>query len=136
LPDFIVGPIQDVFIRTALQVKPTDARRTHAEQRKTAFVICVDELFRRRRRLHEYAQPSERIEAFESGEHALGHRRSADAMITIAAGDEIAYQLPRLAILEKANRGPGRRRRVSEIVDAGVCDFKMYLAASGQPCVC
>ena len=107
LPDFLVRPIQKVFVGTALEIKAADARRTHAEQRETAIVVGVDEFFRRRRRFGENAQPAERIHAIESGENAFGQRRAADAMITVAASDEIADEFARLAVFAKADGGFG-----------------------------
>ncbi len=107
LPDFLVRPIQEVFVGAALEIEAADVRRAHAEQGETALVVGVDEFFRGRRGFGENAQPGERIHAIESGEHAFGYRRAADAMKAVAAGDEIADQFARLAVFAKADGGFG-----------------------------
>src|SRR4029077_17946575 len=131
LPNSFVGPKPQILIRGALDIKAADLRRAHAEQSETALVISVDQLLRRRRRLRENAQPSEGIIALENRERARGNGGTADAMETVAAGNEIAGQLGFLSFMQEKNPGP---RRV-KIVDADFFGFKEKRAAESEPCI-
>jgi len=71
VPDAVVGPEREIFIRRALQIEAADFRRTHGEKSEATVVVCVDEFAGRRRRLGEDAEPAEGVVAFVGGEDAL-----------------------------------------------------------------
>src|ERR1700682_2563978 len=102
-PNPIVGIIMEVRIGRNLHIQASNFRGAHAQQGETAFVIRVDQFVRRRRRLNEYAEPSEWIRAVQCGEHARGNAWPADSVETVATGDEIAIQFVRLAVRCEAN---------------------------------
>src|SRR5215472_3971203 len=106
VPDAVVRPFVDIFIGLALNVEPADLRRTHAEQSKTALVIGVDQLLRRRWRLRENAQPAKRVDAFEHCERACWNQGPANAMKAVAPSDEIAVDFLLSALCVEANLRP------------------------------
>src|SRR5215207_6123099 len=102
-PDALVRPIGDVLVRRALEVEAADLRRAHAEQREAALVMSVDQLLRYGRRPRQDAEPRERVRALVERQHTVRNRRTADAVKAITAGDHVAGQLLRLAVLPIAD---------------------------------
>ena len=93
LPDRVVRPVLDRLVGRHLKIQSRDLRRAHAEQRKPALVVRIDELVGGRGRLGKNPEPAERVDAFVDGQHAVRNRRTADAVKSIAAGDEVAVNL-------------------------------------------
>src|ERR1019366_5694718 len=106
-PERVVAPAFHLVVERALHVIAAARRRAHAAEGKAALVVGVDEFVRNRRRLREHAEPAEGIDALEGLERALGDALAADAVVTVAAGDEVAVQLVLGAVLAKAYRGAG-----------------------------
>ncbi len=129
VPDALVGPSVNVLLRRALHIEPRHARPAHGEQRKAALVEAVDQLFVRRRRFTQDAEPAERIDAVVAGQHAGREARPADAVKPVAATDEVALDLLRPALMAKADL----RAAAVEVVDAGVRDLEENFAAVGKP---
>src|SRR5690606_23621512 len=102
-PDAVVGPVGEVVVRIALQIHALHRDRAGADQRETAWMVSIDQLLGRARRLHQHAQPAERIAALVFGVHGRRQRRSGDAVIAVATGDEIALELDRLAVITEAD---------------------------------
>jgi hypothetical protein len=128
-PDPRVRPLGDVFIRRALQIQPCDLGRAHAEQREPAFVICVDQFLRRRRRLRQNTEPRERVHAFENRKCAVRDKAARDAVRAVASRQEIAPEFPRLAALAITNGGT----RCVQSMQADVANFEMNLPVGVQP---
>ena len=55
-------------------------------------MVYVNELFRDRRRIGKQSQPAEGIDPLECLEDITGNGGAADAMIAVAAGDEVAVE--------------------------------------------
>ena len=87
------------------------------KQREAALVVGVDQLVRGRRRLRQDAEPGERIDALEDGQHARRNRRPADAMEAVAAGDEVAVRA-RCA-------SPSVRKRMQRLSASKSCDARL-----------
>ena len=96
------GQQREVLVGRDLQVQPRDLRRAHAVEREAALVIRVDQFLMRRRRLGEDAEPRERINALEQARARLRHRLPADAVESVASGDDVAGNLGGLAVVRKA----------------------------------
>ena len=111
----------------------------------------VDELVARGRRLGEDAQPAERIDPLVDCQHAGRNRRTADAVKSVAAGDEVAVDLVfgiampesdhRAGRVERADRHVlglevqrtrGRRPRFDQVVDDFVLPVDGDRLAAGQ----
>jgi len=122
-PDPRVRPLGDVFIRRALQIQPCDLGRAHAEQREPPFVIRVDQLLGRRRRLRQNTEPRERVHAFENRKCAVRDRAARDTVRAIASRQKIASKFPLFAALAKLDRGA----RCLQPMQADVAHFKMNL---------
>ena len=123
------GHSRDVLVRPALHVEPAQLGRAQAEQREAALVVGVDELVVRRR------EPRRGSRASRTGSRARtcaarpsGMLGAADAVEAVAAGDHVALELLRLALLSVADpralRGRGRARATSSTSKS-----------SGAPCV-
>ena len=106
----------DRLVGRHLKIEPRDLRRAHAEQRKPALVARVDELVAGRRRLGEDPEPAERVDAFVDVQHAIRNRRTADAVKSIAAGDEIAVHLVFGVAMPEAKHRAGRVERADRHV--------------------
>ena len=65
----------------------------------------VDELVRRGRSFRENPEPAERIDPFVDGQHAIRNRRPADAVKSIASGNEVAPNLVIGAAMLEAEHG-------------------------------
>ena len=74
IPDSIVGPLRNVFIRRALQIQSRDSVGAHAEQRETPLVQAVDEFRRRRGGVGQNAEPAEGIDALVDLDVTRGNR--------------------------------------------------------------
>src|SRR6185369_14762689 len=92
-PEGIVAPAGGSVVERALDVVAAARRRAHAAEREAALVVRIDELVRDRRRLREHAEPAERIDALVVAQRAVWHALPADAVVAIAAGDEVAIEL-------------------------------------------
>src|SRR6202034_2580806 len=113
LPDARIRPLINVLVGLALEVEPADLRRAHAQQREPAFVIRIDQLFRRWWRLGQNTEPAERIHAIVKGQCARGNRRTAHTVKAVAARDEVAFDLLRFTARVITNFWPGRPARVA-----------------------
>src|SRR5690349_18787342 len=108
-------------MRLTLQVKPGDFWRAHAEKRKAALVVTVNQLFRWRFGLRQNAEPAKGIEALEHLHCLRRNGRTADTVKAVTARNEITLDFLRFALVAKADL-----RRVSlKIVNAGFFDFKI-----------
>ena len=97
------GQFVNVLVVIALQIEPRQRRRAHGVEREAAVGVGIDQLVIRRRRLRQNAEPAERIIALEHAEHAVGNARPADAVEAVAAGDEVAIDLLRAALMREAD---------------------------------
>src|SRR5215207_2775313 len=129
VPDPLVRPLVEVLVGPALEVQPREHRRAHAVQREPAIVVAVDQLVVRRRRLREDPEPAERVIARELGEHTARDRVAADAVVTVAAGNEVAAELPSFAVVDE----PDRRRLRLEAVHRDVVYLEEQRAARLDP---
>src|SRR5262245_50704925 len=118
-------------MRVALDVESRDLRRAHAEEGEAAFVMAVDQLFGWRFGLGQNAEPAEGVGALVNGQRAFGNRLTASAVRAVAAGDEIAGDLPLFARPLKANL----RRLTVEVAHAHILDIEEYLGAGVEPCL-
>ena len=82
-----------------------------------------------RRRLRQDAEPTERIVALEHAEHAVGNARPANAMEAVTAGDEIAFDFLRPAVMREADLRSWRR----QVVHADIVDLEQQRPAVGEP---
>src|SRR5829696_2549642 len=103
-PDPLVRPLVELLVGPALKVEPRDRRRAHAVERESPLVVAVDQLVVRRRRLREDPEPAERVIARELGEHIARDRFAADAVVAVAAGNEVAAKLSSFAVVDEPNR--------------------------------
>ena len=92
LPDALVRPLGDVLVGPALQVETAQLGGAQAEQREAALVMRVDELVVRRRDRGQDPEPAERVLAREGPQNAVGNRRPADAVKTVAPSDDVALE--------------------------------------------
>ncbi len=127
-PDAVVGPLRDVFVGTALQIKTRHLRRTHAEERETAFVIRVDELVERGRRVSKNTEPCVWVNALVGAQHVGRNRRARNAVKAVAARDVIAFDPLRDAAMREVNL----RRVARDVVQRHVADFEIQLLFAVQ----
>src|SRR5207237_5020968 len=98
----LVGPVFDAGIERHLDVVAAERRTSLGCQREAARRMAVGDLLERRR-LREDAEPAERIELLVFALHRDITAR--DAMEAVAAGNEVAVELPRFAaVLETDGR--------------------------------
>ena len=74
------------------------------------------------------AEPAERIVALEHAEHAVGNARPANAVEAVAAGDEVAFDLLRPALMREADLRPLRR----QLMHADAVDLEQQRPAVDQ----
>ena len=122
VPESVVAPVLGVGRRAGTGGSSATARvRAHRAQRKAALVVDVDEFVGDRRRVRQQAQPAERVDLLVDRQRPLGHAGAADAVIAVAAGDEVAGKLARHAVLAPGQRGCGAvevvQRDVRGLVD-------------------
>src|SRR6185503_18779215 len=134
-----------------LKVEARDRRRTHAEQRKAAFMECVDELVARGWRLGKNPEPAKRVDPFVRGQHTGRNRRPADAVKPVATGEKVTVHLvfgitmtesehrtrgvertDRHVLGLEVERTRGRRARIDQIVDDLVLPIDGDGLATGQ----
>src|SRR4051812_29787515 len=125
LPDALVGPILDVLVGRHLEVEAADRRRAQAAQAEAALVVGVDQLLRRRRDLGEDPEPGEGIDTVELGEHAGRDRLARHAVEAVAAGDDVALERLRLALVCERDA----RRVAVDALEAEVGDLEADVAA-------
>src|SRR6185369_11821676 len=75
-PDAIIAPFRDILIGFALEVEPRDARGSHAVERKSAFVVHVDQLIAGGCGFRKDSKPCEWIGAIVNGEYPAWERLS------------------------------------------------------------
>src|SRR5215213_210109 len=129
VPDPLVRPLVEVLVGAALEVQPRQGRRAHAVQREPALVVAVDQLVVRRRRLREDPEPAERILARELGQDTVRDRFAADAVVAVAAGNELAANLSSFAVVDE----PDRRRSGLDAVHRDVVHLEEQRAARLDP---
>src|SRR6202011_4786250 len=84
----------------ALYVIAAAVHRAHGAKRKAPRMVRVDQFVADRRRLRQDPEPAERINALECFDCRRLYAGAADAVKTVAAGDEIAIDLVRDAVLD------------------------------------
>src|SRR6185295_5647977 len=99
VPEALVAPLVEMIFERTLHVTANPRRRAHACQRETAVGRYVDQLVPGRRHIGQDAQPAERIDALVSAELARRNAAAADAVIAVAARDEVAFEASRLAAM-------------------------------------
>ena len=100
VPERVVGPVLDLVVERAPGRSSGCAsamRIEHSAKPRSWF--DVDQLVRHRRRVRQHAEPAERIDLLVHGERARRHAGAADAVEAVAAGDEVAGELVRRAVL-------------------------------------
>src|ERR1700681_1436813 len=102
-PNPIAGPLCQVFLRRALEIKAADLGRSHTVKGEAAFVIGVDKFVGRRRSLRQNSEPTEGIDLLIRGNHAVGNGRPANAVKAITARNKVARQLLWSSIVLKTN---------------------------------
>src|SRR5690606_3621417 len=90
VPETIVGPVLDLLLKADLHIVAAARHRTHRAKGETARVVGIDQLFADRPQIGDDAEPTERIDTLIGLARAFRHRFPADAVIAVAAGDEIA----------------------------------------------
>jgi hypothetical protein len=103
VPKPIVGPLFNLILERTLNVITAAYLGTHAAQRKPALVVGVDQLLRHRRFVDQHAQPAERIDSLVVGPLVDRNRLARDAVKAVTPGDEVATDLPPLAVAEERN---------------------------------
>src|SRR5216684_4671343 len=129
LPDARIGPVLDVLVGSALQVKPRQARRAHGVKREAAIVIGIDQLVLGRGRLRQDADPAERVLAVVRRQRGSRNARATNAVEAVAAADEVAGEL----LVPAAVPETDLRRVACEIVYADVDRLEQDRSAVGQP---
>ena len=90
IPKLRIGPIRRPLRRRALNVIAAAGRGAHSAEGEAARMIRVDQFVPHRRHVGEYAQPAEWIRALMQPDSVRRHAAAADAVIAIAARDEVA----------------------------------------------
>src|SRR5215469_2995976 len=89
VPDALVGPLFELLIKRHLQIIAAALARALAGEGEAVGMACIDELVIAGRYIRHDAEPAERISTFEEPRR---HLAVADAVLTVAAGDEIAVE--------------------------------------------
>src|ERR1700676_2848642 len=100
IPEPFVRPLIDVIVERALYVIAAAVHRAHGANRKAPRRVRVDQFLADRRRLRQDPEPAERIDPFERLDRRRLYAGAANAVKTVAAGDEIAIDLVRDAVLD------------------------------------
>ena len=125
----LVRPLGDVLVRAALDVEARELGAAQGQQRKAALVVGVDELVVRRRHGREDAEPGVGVLALERPQHALRDRAARDAVEAVAAGDDVAFDRDRCAVVGELDP---RALRV-EVVQRHVLDLEQERRAGVEP---
>src|SRR5689334_13592033 len=128
LPDAIVGPILDRVASIALHVESRQHGRAHAQQRESALVRGIDELFGGGCDRRKNADPAERIFALVAHEMSRRNGIARDAVEAIASRDEVALELHLLAVY----RVTQPRRGGADVVHARVLHLEVQSRACGD----
>src|SRR5215203_21060 len=129
LPDPLVWPLLDFFVGPDLEIESRHRRRAHAVEGEAPLVVRVDQLLVRRRRGGEDPEPGERILTLERRQNACRNAVPAHAVEAVASGDEVAGDLPVVAVVPVMEDGP-----ISpEALGADVLDVEEECAARVQP---
>ena len=105
VPEAVIGPLLHLVREGALHVIAATRGGTHAAERKAALMIGVDQLVRQRWHIRQNAQPTERIYALEGTQHFRRHGLARNAVVPIAASDEIAVDALRAATMIERDVG-------------------------------
>src|SRR5262249_25965018 len=89
-PDALIRPIARLGAGLALEIQALNGRGARADQCKTAFVMRIDNLLRRGRRLDQQTEPGEGITSLQGGMGSRWNGWPTDAVAAVATGDEIA----------------------------------------------
>src|SRR4051794_27438933 len=88
-----------MVVEWALHIVSAALGRAHRAQRKSPRMVGIDQLIADRWRFWKYAEPAERIDPLEGLDRRRLDAGAADAVKTVAAGDEIAGDLAGNAVL-------------------------------------
>jgi hypothetical protein len=125
VPEPRIRPRVRILVESALHVVAAAVQRTHAAQGETAFMIRINQLVRDRWSVGQNPKPAKRVNALETA-HRLGRDAApANAVIAIAAGDEVADQFACSAAVRVAHDG----MRALEAFDAHVARVEYQLRA-------
>jgi hypothetical protein len=123
VPEGLVAPVFHALFGRHLHVVAAARGAAHAAQRKAALGVGVDEFVRHRRHVGQHAQPAEGVDLLVGLDGVGRHARAAHAVVAVAAGDEVAFELVRLPVLLVAHARPGRvevvQAHVRRAVDGG-----------------
>jgi hypothetical protein len=125
LPERVVAPVLHVVRQRHLQVVAAARLAALAAQGKAARAVDVDQLVADRRGVGQQAQPAEGVDLLVFGDGRARRAGAAHAVEAVAAGDEVAVQAVRLAVLVPGDVGAGG----AEVVHGGVAG----LVDRGQP---
>src|SRR5207302_2743447 len=103
VPEALVRPLVDMVVERALHIVAAAVGRTHGAERKSARVVGIDQLGADRRGFRQDAEPAERIDPLVGLDCRWVYAGAADAMKTVAAGDEVAFDLVGHAVLDVAD---------------------------------
>src|SRR5690606_22614101 len=97
VPEAVVRPVLNLFVWRHLDIVAAARGRAHGAKRKAARMIGVDELVTDGRNVRDDAEPGEGIDFLVDRYRPLRHGAAADAVIAVAAGDEVAVDAVTLA---------------------------------------
>jgi len=117
-----------MIIEPALQIQPAAGARAHGAQREASFVTGIDQFGRHWWLIDQDSQPAERVHPLIEFEHVLGNAFAADAVKTVAAGDEIALDLLLNTAAAVAHAGAA----MLDLVQAHIRGLIQRLSAGGQ----
>src|SRR3984957_906674 len=93
IPESLIRPLIDVIVETALHVVTAAMRRAHAAKGKSPGMVGIDKFVADRWRLRQDSEPAERIDSLKGLDRRRLHAGAADAMESVATGDEVAGDL-------------------------------------------
>src|SRR6476620_6988446 len=99
VPEALVRPLRDIVVERTLHIIAAAPGRAHGAERKSARVVGIDQLRADRPRLRQDAEPTERIDPLIGLDRRRLYAGAAAAMKTVAASDEVAFDLVADAIL-------------------------------------
>ena len=98
-----VRPILGPLAERNLDIVAAAPGRAHRAQGEAAFVMGIDQLMCGGRPVDQQAEPAEGIGPLEALQGARRDGAARHAVIAVAAGDEVAAQLPRLSFRPKGH---------------------------------
>src|SRR5690606_20442087 len=93
-----VAPVVKMFVEPALDIVTTAGLGAHRTERKTAWMIGIDQLVADRWSFCKNAEPAERIDLFKDIDRRLRYGFAGGAVIAVTTGDEVAVNAMRGAI--------------------------------------